>query len=118
MAVSGEYLSYLVDQFGPFGAVTSRRMFGGAGLYRDGLFFGLMADDTLYLKVDDTNRGEYEAAGMGPFRPFAEGKNYAMGFYEVPAEVLEDPPELARWAEGAWAVADRKRSGAKRGRAR
>lgn len=114
MAVSDEYLAYVVDQFGPFGAVTTRRMFGGAGLYREGLFFGLIADDTLYLKVDDANRPDYEAAGMEPFRPFSEGKKTAMGFYEVPADVLEEPEELARWAEKAHAVALRKRSGTRK----
>lgn len=118
MPVSDEYLAYVVDQLGPFGAVTARRMFGGAGLYREGLFFGLVADDTLYLKVDDASRPEYEAAGMGPFRPFSAGKDYALGFYEVPADVLEEPEELARWAEKAHAVALRKRpaAGAKKGR--
>ena len=109
MAVGGEYLRYVVDQLAGFGAVAVRRMFGGAGLYRNGLFFGLIADDTLYLKVDETTRGDYQAAGMEPFRPFQEGKSYAMGFYEVPAEVLEEPEELSRWASKAYAVAQRKR---------
>jgi len=110
VSVTDEYLAYAIDQLGAFGSVTARRMFGGAGLYREGLFFGLVADDTLYLKVDDTNRPDFEAAGMEPFRPLAEGKPYAMGFYEVPADVLEEPEELVRWAEKAYEVARRKRA--------
>jgi len=112
MSVSSEYLAYVVDQLREFGVVSARRMFGGAGLYREGLFFGLVADDTLYLKVDDANRADYEAAGMGPFRPVQEGKSYAMGFYEVPADVLEEPEALARWAGKAYEVALRKRAAA------
>jgi DNA transformation protein len=117
MTVTSEYLAYVVDQLGEFGTVSARRMFGGAGLYRDDLFFGLIADDILYLKVDESNRPDYEAAGMGPFRPFHSGKNYMMGFYEVPADVLEEAEELARWASKACAVAQRKRaSGTRRSR--
>jgi len=119
MSVSNEYLAYAVDQLSEFGAVSARRMFGGAGLYRGGLFFGLIADDTVYLKVDDANRADYEATGMGPFRPLQEGKNYAMGFYEVPADVLEEPEELARWAAKAYEVAlRRRRSGSRAGKGR
>ena len=119
MAVTSEYVTYVVDQLGEFGAVTARRMFGGAGLYHEGLFFGLIADDCLYLKVDESNRPDYESAGCKPFRPFPEGKNYAMGFYEVPGNVLEDPEVLARWAAKAHEVAQRKgRKGKRAGRGR
>lgn len=59
MSVSPDYLAYVIDQFAPFAKLVSRRMFGGVGLYADGLFFGLLDDDTLYLKVDDTNRDDY-----------------------------------------------------------
>lgn len=104
MGVSDEYLGYIVDQLASLGAVTARRMFGGAGLYLRGDFFAIVADDTLYFKVDDSNRGDYEAAEMGPFRPFGT-RSYAMQYYEVPAEVLEDPDQLRKWAQKAVAVA-------------
>ncbi len=112
MAVSREYIEYVIDQLRSFGPVMSRRMFGGAGIYHQGLFFGLISDDTLYFKVSDGNRKDYIDAGMSPFKPFG---SYAMGYYEVPADVLEDPEELALWARKAFdaAKADRskKRSG-------
>jgi DNA transformation protein and related proteins len=102
MAVSREYLEYIIDQLNAFGSVDARRMFGGAGIYHDGVFFGLVADDNLYFKVDDGNRADYEAAGSGPFRPFG---TYSMSFYEVPADVLEDSDDLKKWATKAVAAA-------------
>ena len=98
MPVSPEYLDYIIDQLKAFGPVTAKRMFGGAGLYHHGVFFGLVADDVLYFKVDDGNRQDYIDAGMGPFKPFG---SYSMGYYEVPADVLEDPDDLVLWAKKA-----------------
>jgi DNA transformation protein len=95
MSVSEEYLEYVLDLLTVIEPVQAKRMFGGAGLYHQGLFFGLIADDVLYFKVGDSNKADYEAAGSGPFRPFG---TYAMSYYEVPADVLEDPDELAVWA--------------------
>jgi DNA transformation protein len=106
MAVSSEYIDYILDQLACVGEVSARRMFGGAGIYRDCLFFALIANDTLYFKVDDSNKPDFETAGMGPFRPFGE-KSYAMYYYEVPIEVVEDGDTLRVWAEKALDVAQR-----------
>jgi DNA transformation protein len=103
MPVSPEYRDWVLEQLRYVGPVTARAMFGGAGLYHQALFFGLIADDVLYLKVDDSNRGDFEAAGTGPFRPY--GDHRTMHYYQVPAEVLEDPDALKGWAEKALAVA-------------
>jgi DNA transformation protein len=81
-------------------------MFGGVGLYCEGLFFGIIARDRLYLKVDGENRGDYERAAMEPFRPYADRPGTMM-YYEVPAGVLESPPELVRWARKSLAAAAR-----------
>jgi len=99
MPVSGNYLQYVLDLLKVLGPVSAKRMFGGAGLYHQGAFFGLVADDVLYFKVDDTNKADYEVAGSGPFKPFG---TYAMSYYEVPADVLEDPDELGLWARKAF----------------
>lgn len=101
MAVSPEFRDYVLELLEPLGGVTARRMFGGAGLYRDGTIFALIAGDVLYFKVDDVNRADYEAAGTGPFRPF-EDKPFAMPYWEVPADILEDPQEICAWAAKAW----------------
>jgi len=108
MAVSDDYLAFVIDRLECMGEVTARRMFGGAGLYFDGLVFALVADDTLYMKTDEVNRGEYEALGMGPFRPYG---TYAMGYHEVPLQVLEDDSQLREWAAMAFEAAARKKAG-------
>ena len=108
MPVSEEYLTYVVDQLAGLGAVETRRMFGGVGIYFAGLFFALIADDVLYFKVGDCNRADYEAAGTEPFRPFPD-KPIEMGYYEVPIEVLEDRDQLRQWAQKAADVARAKK---------
>lgn len=107
MAVSDEYLEYVMDQLKEVGRVQPKRMFGGAGLYVDGVFMAIIADDTLYFKVDDSNRKDYEDVGMGPFRPsFKKSKrNAPMSYYEVPVDVLEDEEALGEWAVKAMKVA-------------
>jgi len=107
MPVSDEYLTYVIDQLECVGPVQARRMFGGAGLYCDGLFFALVADDVLYFKVDDSNCPDYESAGMGPFRPFPDKPN-VMQYYEVPIDALENKDTLYDWARKALDVAERK----------
>jgi len=108
MAVSSNYLDYVLEQLSCVGPVTSKRMFGGAGIYLDGLFFALVADDALYFKVDDSNRADYEAAGMKPFKPFGD-ESYSMGYFEVPIEVLEDRDQLQHGANESLDVARSKR---------
>lgn len=107
MPVSDEYLTYVIDQLECVGTVQSRRMFGGAGFYCNGLFFALVADDVLYFKVDDSNRPDYESAGMEAFRPFPDKPN-VMQYYEVPIEALENRDVLYDWARKALDVAKRK----------
>lgn len=114
MTVSADYLAYVLDQLSELGGVSSRRMFGGAGLYCDEFFFGLISDDTLYLRVDDSNRGDYTARGMQPFRPYADRPQLSMSYYEVPAEVLEDARELGLWASRSVAAARRANAAAAR----
>jgi DNA transformation protein len=109
MAVSREYREFVLEQLGRVTpTVTSRAMFGGVGVYSGGLFFALMAGETLYLKVDDTNRPDFEAMGMGPFRPFG-GDEHTMHYYELPADLLEDADALRPWVEKSVDVARRSR---------
>ena len=76
-------------------------------MVRDGRMFGLIDADTLYLKVDDETRGEYEAAGAGPFLYTREGREIALSYYEAPAEMFDDPDELSDWARRAFEAAMR-----------
>lgn len=94
------FLEFAREQLSVLGVITARSMFGGHCLYCDGVVFALIADDTLYLKADDQNRPDFEAAGLPPFRPF-DDKPTVMQYYLAPAEMFEDPEELRRWAGGA-----------------
>ena len=106
MPVSAAYRDYVLEQLGRVVTVTHRSMFGGVGLYAEGLFFGLMDDDTLYLKVDETNRPDFEAMGAEQFRPGGEGTP-ASNYYRLPEDLLEDPDTLRPWVERALQVARR-----------
>jgi DNA transformation protein and related proteins len=105
MAVSKDFAAYVLEQLSALPRVTSRRMFGGVGVYADGLFFALIADDTLYFKVDDSNRADYLRLGSKPFVPYADRPEVSMSYYTVPAEVLDEVDELTRWARKSIAVA-------------
>lgn len=109
MAVSPSFRAFVQDQLSRgLAGISTRGMFGGVGIYAGDLFFALIAEDTLYLKVDDSNRPDFESRKLGPFRPFgSEGE--VMQYYEVPAEVLESGDELAEWAGKALEVARRAR---------
>ena len=104
MPVSREFLDFILDQLSDLSSVTYRMMFGGAGIYSDGTMFGLVADDTAYLKVDDTNRTDYEDRHLKPFKPWPN-KAMVMPYYEIPPEVLEDPQEFVEWAERSLEIA-------------
>jgi DNA transformation protein and related proteins len=97
---------FVLDQLADLGDVTSRKMFGGIGLYCGGVFFGIIARDELYLKVDETTRREYEGAGMRPFKPYRD-RPVTMQYYAVPLGVLESAMELTRWARRSVTVAAR-----------
>lgn len=112
MAVTPEYREFVLEQLGRVAPVTSRAMFGARGVYSNGFFFAVLDNDTLYLKVDDTTRPDYEAAGMGPFRPF-EGAA-SMQYYELPPDLLEDAERLRPWVDAAIDVARRSRKGKKK----
>jgi DNA transformation protein and related proteins len=105
VTTSADFLAYVLDQLARLEGVSSRRMFGGAGLYCDEFFFGLIADDVLYLRVDDSNRADYVARNMAQFRPYADRPYLSISYYEAPAEVLEDAGELVSWARRSVTVA-------------
>ena len=108
MPNSAEFIAYLVDRLSPLGDVAARRMFGGHGVFLDGLMFGLVAGDTLYLKVDDGNRDGYVAEGLEPFKPF-EDRPTTMSYFPLPDAVFEDPDDFEVWAREAYAAALRGR---------
>jgi DNA transformation protein and related proteins len=108
VAVSEQFVAFVLDQLGQVRKVTHRRMFGGAGFYAGALFFALADDDTLYFKVDDSNRADYVREAMKPFQPFGPDSK-PMAYYAVPPRVLEDVDELGVWMHRAIAVAARRK---------
>jgi DNA transformation protein len=99
------YLAYVLEQLERLGSLRPNRMFGGVGLYADGLFFGLIDDDTLFFKTGERNIAAYRERNMPRFMPFPEKTNLALGYHQVPADVIEDAETLVSWAREAVAVA-------------
>lgn len=101
-----DYTEYLQDVFELFGPITARRMFGGHGIYHDGVMFALVADETLYLKTDAQTVGDFEREGLGPFEYDKGGRVVRMSYYQAPEALFEDRELAADWArrslEAAW----------------
>ena len=102
MAVSASLVALLQEQLEPLGRITFRRMFNGAGLYCDGVIFGLILRDALHFRVDDSNRAAYETEGMAPFSYKAKGRTIEVGAYwRVPERLFDEPDEMVDWARAA-----------------
>jgi DNA transformation protein and related proteins len=106
---SREFAAFVVESLQPLGPVMPRPMFGGFGIYLDGVMFALIAYDTLYFKVDDGNRQAYEDAGLPYFVYEDKGKPIRMPYREAPGEGFDDPEVLCDWASAAYAAALRTR---------
>ncbi len=105
MTVQAQYLAYILEQLAGLPSLRSNRMFGGIGLYSDGLFFGLIDDDTLFFKTGDSNIAPYRERQMPRFMPFPDRPESVLGYHQVPADVIEDAEILVDWARKSVAVA-------------
>jgi DNA transformation protein len=106
----GGFIDHVLELLAPLGRISARRMFGGYGLYSDGVFFGIVLDDTLYLKADAENRTEFENAGCEIFSYKREGRIATLNFYRAPDEALDAPHLMLPWARSALAAALRARA--------
>lgn len=93
-------------------------MFGGTGLYRGGVMFGIVLDDRLFLKVDKENAAGYDERGLEPFRYERSGKTVALSYRSIPEDLLDSADELTRWARAAWEAALRAQKRERRAHAR
>ena len=109
-----DFVTHLRELLDPLGAIRIQPMFGGFGVYRNNLMFGLVAYNTLYLKADRNNQGQFEERGLGPFVYEGKGKPVAMSYYEAPAEALDSPVHMEPWARSAYGAAVRSASGKKK----
>jgi len=115
MAVTDVYKEFARDLLSGIGPVTIRNMFGGAGIYTDGVMFAILVDDTLYLKADCASSRAFAAGGKGQFTYAPAGKApVAMSYWEVPERLLDEPDELAAWARQALKVAQAAKSETRR----
>ena len=113
MASSAGFLEFLAEQLAGLGPVSIRRMFGGTGVFADGVMFALVSDDALYFKADESTCGDFEAEGMGAFNYATKGgRNTIMSYWRAPERLFDEPDEMLAWARKALATA--KRAGAEK----
>jgi DNA transformation protein len=93
--------AFVLDQLSVLDGVEARPMFGGAGFYLDGEFFGILYKQRLYFRVSDDTLGEYTRRKMKPFEPFEGKRGKSRRYYEVPIEIVESAGDLVKWAEAA-----------------
>jgi DNA transformation protein len=114
MPPSAAHLDHLKDLFSPFGDITIRKMFGGAGVYCDGKIFAIADDDDVWLKVDDVSRAAFEDAALKPFEVEMNGKTGTMSYYKPPDDIYDDEDALRHWTGLALDAAARAKTPAKK----
>jgi DNA transformation protein and related proteins len=106
------------DLFAPFGKVKLRRMFGAEGLFRDGLMFGIVYRERIYLKTSEDSRQAFITEGASPlYYEFKNAEGVLTSYYELPDRLYDDPDELTEWARAAFAVARNKSAAKKKNKA-
>lgn len=103
MAVSKDYLLFLEDQLSEFGEIEIKSMFGGAGIFKEGLMIAMIGNESFRLKVDEHNQADFEKRGMKPY--FSKKKKKGMPYWEVPIDIIENRTELAKWAQKSYEAA-------------
>lgn len=100
-----EFIGFVQELLEKWGQVTARRMFGGHGLYHEGLMFAIVMDNRLYLKADAVNRPDFEALNLTPFTYPMKGKDVSLSYWTAPDAIFDEPAEAVRWARSAWDAA-------------
>jgi DNA transformation protein and related proteins len=108
MVASDSFAEFLREQLAPLGRLTLRRMFGKTGVFCDGVMLGMVADNTLYFRVDEGNRDAFkEAAAFPPLNYAKGGQLIDLAFWRAPERLFDEPEELVEWARIALAAARR-----------
>ncbi len=106
MTTTSNFIAFIIQQLGGLGVVRAKRMFGGAGVYCDGVMFALIANDTLYFKADGANQGDFEAEGMTPFTYATKGgRSTVMSYWKAPERLFDEHDDMLSFARGALAAA-------------
>ncbi len=111
MKKHSEFIEFLKEVFEDFGLLEARKMFGGYGIYHDGIMFALVADNTLYLKADESTRSHFESRDLPPFEYERKDKTVKMSYFLAPDEILDNREEAAVWASRAYEAALKTRTG-------
>lgn len=104
-----DFIAFLHEAFAEFGPIEPRKMFGGHGIFHDGVMIALVSDECLYLKTDAGTESRFVERGLERFTYTKGGKQVGMSYYQAPGEALEDPSEMVEWARLAYAAALRSR---------
>lgn len=108
MVASAEFAEFLQEQLAPLGGISVRRMFGKSGVFCDGVMLGMVAENTLYFRVDDENRATFrEAESAPPLNYRKRGATIDLSFWRVPERLFDDPDEFLTWGRAALAAAHR-----------
>ncbi|MBL8688454.1 MAG: TfoX/Sxy family protein [Rhodospirillaceae bacterium] len=108
MVASDDFVAFLAGQLAPLGRITTRRMFGKTGVFLGGVMFGMVTENTLYVRVDDLNRVTFkEAEAFPPLNYEKKGETIDLAFWRVPERLLDEPDELVAWARAALGAARR-----------
>lgn len=100
------FIDQLPDVFATFGAITTRAMFGGHGIYHQGTMFALVIDSVLFLKTDSGNVGHFDALGLEAFEYVGkDGRTVRMSYHRAPDDLFENPPKAALWARRSYEAA-------------
>ncbi len=105
------FAAFVLEQLAPLGRVAPRRMFGMTGLFCEGVMFGMVGGEALFLRVDAGNRAMFEQAGSAPFRYARRGRVVELGYWRAPERLFDEPEELLAWARAALAAARRRARG-------
>jgi len=116
--MASDFIEYVTELLLPLGHIRCKRMFGGTGIYINELFCAIVVDDTLYFKGDALNEAEFKAAGCPQFTYMKDGTEFAMRYYRVPEQALDNSSEMMVWARLGLAAALRKSAGTTKSKAR
>ena len=105
MATQNEFVNYLLDELQSLGLVTRKQMFGGYGLFMNGLMFALVTDETLYLKSGPEIDSLFDELNLPSFNYLRQGKQISLSYRLAPDSILDDPQELCEWVLRSYKVA-------------
>jgi len=119
MQKAPEFVDHVVDLMRGLGAVQAKPMFGAWGLFHEGLCFALVAEDVLYIKCDAQSAATFDASSCAPFVYESKvGERLVTAYRQAPADALESPATMVRWAREGFEAALRAAHGKPPGKAR